>query len=161
VTRAVLVSPAGGVHNQPLARAIRQLAKDGLREPPAMMQVAAPDYVRFGIPSTVRLFTALTRFPTLERMYALRIPTLVVIGDRDPLMPGPARVKELSRRTENHLLLVVIEGAAHAINFSHPDELAHAIRSFMADRPIVDDPDAPGVARTYELYRGSLHPPAL
>ena len=33
--RAVLVSPAGGLHNQPLQRAIRQLARDGVREPTA------------------------------------------------------------------------------------------------------------------------------
>ncbi|NQX33645.1 alpha/beta fold hydrolase [Herbiconiux sp. VKM Ac-2851] len=159
VERAVLVSPAGGVHNQPLRRAIRQLAQDGVREPPTMVRVAAPDYLRFGVPSTVRLFRALTGFPMVERMTALHIPTLVVIGDRDPLMPGPARVRELSRRTDNHILLVVIEGAAHAINFSHPDELAHVIRLFMADRPIVDDPASPGIARAYELYRGTLHPP--
>ena len=32
--RAVLVAPAGGMHNQPLQRAMRQLVPDGLREPP-------------------------------------------------------------------------------------------------------------------------------
>lgn len=160
VERAVLVSPAGGVHNQPLRRAIQQLARDGTREPRSMMQVAAPDYLRFGIPSTLRLFQALTQYPTLERMLELRIPTLVVLGSRDPLMPGPARVRELSRRTENHVLLVVIEGAAHAINFSHPGELSNVIRLFMANRPIVDDPESPGRARSYEIYRGALHPVA-
>src|SRR6478735_6922110 len=34
--RAVLVSPAGGLHTQPLARAVGQLAQDALREPPSM-----------------------------------------------------------------------------------------------------------------------------
>ena len=29
IERAVLVSPAGGLHNQPLRRAMGQLAKDG------------------------------------------------------------------------------------------------------------------------------------
>ena len=32
--RAVLVSPAGGINNQPLRRAVGQLAHDGVREPP-------------------------------------------------------------------------------------------------------------------------------
>ena len=32
----------GGVHNQPLHRAIRQLARDGLREPVRLMNVAFP-----------------------------------------------------------------------------------------------------------------------
>jgi pimeloyl-ACP methyl ester carboxylesterase len=156
--RAVLVSPAGGVHNQPLRRAMRQLARDGTREPVGMIRVAAPDYLRFGVPSTVRMFRALTRYPSLDRLLALKIPTLVVIGDRDPLMPGPARVREVASRTENHVLVVVIEGAAHAINFSNPGELAHVIRQFMADQAISDDPDEPGYSRYYEIHRGALHP---
>jgi len=158
--RAILVSPAGGVHNQPLRRAIGQLARDGGREPPRMARVATPDYLRFGVPSTFKMFRALTQYPSLERLLELRIPTLVVIGDRDPLLPGAARVKEVAGRTDNHVLVVMIEGAAHAINFSHPGELAHLIRLFMADQPIVDDPDSPGTSHVYEIHRGTHHPPA-
>jgi pimeloyl-ACP methyl ester carboxylesterase len=157
--RAILVSPAGGLHNQPLRRAIGQLARDGGREPPRMMTVATPDYLRFGVPSTFKMFHALTQYPSLERLLALQIPTLVVIGDRDPLLPGPARVQEIAGRTDNHVLVVTIEGAAHAINFSHPGELSHVIRLFMADQPIVDDPDSPGHSKVYEIHRGTYHPP--
>jgi len=154
IDRAVLVSPAGGVRNQPLPRAALQLAQDGLREPTRMLRVAVPDYLRFGVPSTVRLFRALTRFPSLDRLLALRVPTLVVLGDRDPLMPTPQRVRTIATRVENPTVIVVIEGAAHAINFSHPGELSHVIRLFMADQPVVDDPDSPGFARAYEVHRG-------
>jgi hypothetical protein len=62
--------------------------------------------------------------------------------------------------TDNRVLIVTIEGAAHAINFSHPGELAHIIRLFMEDRPIVDDPESPGHAQLYEIHRGTQHPPA-
>ncbi|CAM3603660.1 alpha/beta fold hydrolase [Occultella aeris] len=158
--RAVLVSPAGGIQNQPLRRAIGQLTKDGRREPAKMLSVATPDYLRFGVPSTVRLFRALTRYPTLERLLELSLPTLVVLGDRDPLLPGAERIREVAGQTDNHVLVVIIEGAAHAINFSHPGELAHAIRLFMRDEPIVDDPDSPGTASVYEIHRGTLHPQA-
>lgn len=158
--RAVLVSPAGGVHNQPLRRAMGQIGRDGTREPPRLMRVVTPDYLRFGVPSTVRMFRALTRYPSLERMLELRIPTLAVLGDRDPLLPSPDRVQEVAGQTDHHVLLVKIEGAAHAINFSHPGELAHLIRLFMADRAIVDDPDSPGHARLAEIHRGAHHPVA-
>ena len=157
--RAVLVAPAGGLHNQPLQRAMRQLVRDGVREPPRLVPVAVPDYLRFGVPSTLRLFRALTQYPSLDRLLSMHVPTVAVIGNRDPLMPGPERLKEVAGQTSNHAILVIIEGAAHAVNFSHPDELANVIRLFMADQPIVDDPDAPGVARTYELHRGTLTPP--
>ena len=133
---------------------MRQLARDGVREPPRLITVAVPDYLRFGVPSTLRLFRALTSYPALDRLLELQIPTLVVLGSADPLMPGPARVKEVAGQTDNSVLLVVIDGAAHAINFSHPGELANVIRQFMADQPIVDDPDSPGQARAYEIHRG-------
>jgi len=102
----------------------------------------------------------LTQYPSLERLLALRVPTLAVIGSRDPLMASPARVQEVASRTANHVLVVVIEGAAHAINFSHPGELANVIRLFMADQPIVDDPNSPGHAFSYEIHRGAHLPSA-
>jgi pimeloyl-ACP methyl ester carboxylesterase len=156
--RAVLVAPAGGLHNQPLGKALGQLAIDSVREPPSLIKVAVPDYLRFGVPSTVRLFRALTRFPSLDRLLEIHVPTLVVLGRSDPLLPGPARVKEVAGRTASSVLVVVIDGAAHAINFSHPGELANVIRQFMTDQPIVDDPNSPGHARAYEIHRGEHLP---
>jgi pimeloyl-ACP methyl ester carboxylesterase len=156
--RAILVSPAGGINNQPLPRAMRQLSHDGLREPIRLLRVAVPDYLRFGVPSTFRMFRALMQFPSLDRLLALDVPTLVVAGTRDPLMPGPARIQEVAERVEHRVVFVAIDGAAHAINFSHPGELANVIRLFMTDKPIVDDPNSPGTARAYELHRG-IHAP--
>jgi pimeloyl-ACP methyl ester carboxylesterase len=159
IDRAVLVSPAGGAQNQPLRRAIGQLAKDGGREPRKMITVATPDYLRFGVPSTFRMFKALTQYPSLQRLLELKVPTLVVMGTKDPLMPGPERIKQVVAQDQNHVLLVFLEGAAHAINFSHPRELAHVIRRFMDDRPITDVPGTAG-AHVFEIYRGTYHPVA-
>ena len=89
VHRLVLVSPAGGVQNQPLPRALGQLALDVVRESPRMVPVALPDYVRFGPLNGLRLFRELTLFPSLERLLHTPVPTLAVLGGRDPLMPHP------------------------------------------------------------------------
>jgi pimeloyl-ACP methyl ester carboxylesterase len=156
VDRAVLVSPAGGRANQPLARGVRQLAADGLREPPALLGAAVPDYVRFGPVNTVRLFHAMTRYPTLDRFLALGRPTLAVLGSRDSLLPPRARVEEVARASPPHVSVAVILGAAHAINFSHPGELSHLIRCWMEDRPITDDPDEPGVSRAVVVGRTNV-----
>jgi pimeloyl-ACP methyl ester carboxylesterase len=153
VEAMVLVSPAGGVQNQPLTRALGQLARDGLRETPRMARVAVPDYVRFGPLSALRLFHQLTVFPSLERLLHAPVPALAVLGSRDPLMPGPSRVIEVARMSPEHVTVVVIHGAAHAINFSHPGELANVISSWLDGREIVDDPDQPGDARVFEIPR--------
>lgn len=159
IDRAVLVSPAGGFYNQPLRRAIRQLSSDAPREPFRMAGVAVPDYARFGIPSTTRMFRALMQYPTLQRLLEMHIPTLVVLGQRDPLLPHAHRVNEVASQTDSHVLVVLMEGAAHAINYSHPAQLAHVIRLFMDDRPIANDPEWPDDIRLYEVHRGKNHPP--
>ena len=51
------------------------------------------------------------------------------------------------------MTVVLIEGAAHAINFSHPGELAGVISAWIEGREIVDDPDQPGHARVLQLPR--------
>ena len=72
--------PAGGVHNQPMSRALGQLARDVLRERTTMFPVALPDYVKFGPLNGLRLFRQLTRFPSLERLLRTPVPTLAVLG---------------------------------------------------------------------------------
>lgn len=158
VAALVLASPAGGVHNQPFARALTQLARDAVRESPAMARTAVPDYLRFGPVATLQLFSELVRFPSLERMLRTPVPTLAVVGTRDPLMPPPARVREVGRLTPPHVDVVVLEGAAHAMNFSHPGELSHAISCWLDGREITDDPDSPGVARVLHLRRREAEP---
>lgn len=133
---AVLVSPAGGVHSQPLVRAIGQMARDGFREPPRMMKVAVPDYVRFGPINALRLFHAMTQFPALERLLEMQVPTLGILGEHDPLLPNQKRVNEVAPMTTPTTSIVRLRKAAHAINYSHPEPLAEVIRRFVTDVPL-------------------------
>ena len=129
----VLVSPAGGVHNQPMSRALGQLTRDVLRESTRMFPVALPDYVKFGPLNGLRLFRELTHFPSLERLLSTPVPTLAVLGLRDPLMPSPDRVREVARQAPEHLTVAIVDRAAHAVNFSHPRELAGVIGAWLDD----------------------------
>ena len=142
VQALVLVSPAGGVHNRPLRRALSQLAWDAFRESPRMIRVALPDYVRFGPLNGLRLFHELTLFPSLERLVHTPVPTLAVLGGRDPLMPSPDRVREVARAAPAHLTVALVEKAAHAMNFSHPEELAGLIAAWL-EAPLVDGTNLP------------------
>lgn len=130
--RAVFVSPAGGPNNQPLLRALGQMALDGVREPVGMVPIAVRDYLRFGLVAGFRLFRAMTRFPTLERLRNLTVPTLVVAGDRDPLV-NVERVHVFSGLP--HVRAVVVPGA-HALNFSAPDLIAALVDAHISGAPL-------------------------
>lgn len=132
---AVLVSPAGGVNNQPLARAIGQMARDSIREPLSMVPIAVRDYLHFGPIAGFSLFRAMTRFPTLERVRHLDVPTLVVAGERDPLV-NVGRVHVFSGLP--HVRVVVVPGA-HALNFSAPELIAALVDAHMTQAPLQGD----------------------
>jgi pimeloyl-ACP methyl ester carboxylesterase len=154
VAGIVLASPAGGMHNQPLPRALGQLMRDALRESPAMIRVVMPDYLRFGPLNALQLFSELMRFPSLERILRTPVPTLAVLGSRDPLMPPLWRVREVGRLAPPQVTIAVIDGAAHAMNFSHPGELAHVIGCWLDGRDITDNPEQPGTARILRVDTG-------
>jgi pimeloyl-ACP methyl ester carboxylesterase len=104
-----------------------------LREKAAMLPVAVPDYVRFGPVNGLRLFRELTRYPSLERLLGTPVPTLAVLGGRDPLMAPPARVRKIARQSPEHLSVALVPKAAHALNYSHPEELAGTIELWLDD----------------------------
>jgi pimeloyl-ACP methyl ester carboxylesterase len=145
VDRAIFVGPAGGEYNLPIRRGIVQLTLAALREPFAMAPIAGEDYVRYGPVASIDLMKSMLRYPTARRLAGMRMPVLAVIGSRDPLISETWLLDKAT--TVPHVTAVVIEGAAHAINFSHPDQLANVVRSWMAGRPITDDPTARGRVR--------------
>ena len=153
VHRLVLVSPAGGVQNQPLPRALCQLALDVVRESPSMVPVALPDYLKFGPVNGLRLFHDLTLFPSLERLLHTPVPTLAVLGGRDPLMPPPSRVREVGRLAPEHVTVALVERAAHAVNFSHPEELATVVEAWLDGALLASGASLPTGVRVVHVRR--------
>ena len=134
--RAVLVSPAGGPNNQPMARAVRQMIFDAPREPVGLVPIAVADYLRFGFVQGWDLFKSMTAYATLDHLRNLRVPTLVIAGLRDPLV-DIERVHVFSGLP--HVDAVAVSGA-HALNFSRPELIAWLIDAFMEGRPYVAPP---------------------
>ena len=147
VERAVLVSPAGGPNNQPLGKAIGQMAMDGLREPPSMLPIATRDYLRFGALRSLSLFAAMTRYPTLERLPLLVVPTLVIAGLRDPLV----RIANAPRlAVVPHIDAVTVPGA-HALNYSDPQLIAELIEAHIAGEPLATETGRRSVVRVVSV----------
>jgi pimeloyl-ACP methyl ester carboxylesterase len=132
IERAVLVSPAGGPNNQPIGRALGQMAVDSLREPLSMVPIAVRDYLRFGVWQGLSLFKAMTRYPTLERLRNLLVPTLVIAGDRDPLV----RIDRASVFAGLPYVDAVKVPGAHALNYSSPELIAALIEAHLAGQPL-------------------------
>jgi pimeloyl-ACP methyl ester carboxylesterase len=131
LTRAVLVGPTrdpsiGG----PLRHTLR-LALDAPLERPALIGVAVRDYLRAGPKLMYRLFGEALRHREEDQLRHLGVPTLIVRGQRDPICTQ-GWVEQINRLVPTSRL-VVIDGAAHAVNFSAAPQLARAIRTFLAD----------------------------
>ncbi len=131
----VFVSPAGGPNNQPLARALGQLALDGVREPFDLAPIAGRDYLRFGVVRSLSLFRAMTRYPTIARLSLLDRPVLLVIGRRDPLVDTD-RVQHLFE--SRHKVSAVIIDGAHALNFTHPGTVARLVSAQLNGAPLAE-----------------------
>lgn len=153
VERAVMVGLAGGRFNRPLAKAVWQLARDGLAEPPQLLPVVAPDYLRYGPARALKMFSLMTRFPIYERFMAIDVPTMIVIGSEDPLHPPWQRIGRVIDAIPPTMSVVLFQGAAHAINFSHPRELASAIRQYMDGEEVRMDAANPDGLPVLELKR--------
>jgi pimeloyl-ACP methyl ester carboxylesterase len=149
IERAVFISPAGGPNNRPMHRALRQMALDGLREPPALVPIAVRDYLRFGLSRGLSLFGAMTRYPTLERLELLAAPTLVIAGARDPLVRID-RIRVLAERP--HVRAVKVPGA-HALNFSAPHLVAALIEAYLNGSPL----SSPGTLADVEVLDVPKH----
>jgi pimeloyl-ACP methyl ester carboxylesterase len=132
IDRAVMVSPAGGQTNRPLPRALLQMMRDAPREPLAMLPIAMRDYLHFGVWRSLALFRAMTRYPTLERLPHLVVPTLVIVGNRDPLVRTD-RAHVLS--VLPHVDAVQVLGA-HALNFSKPEVVAALVTAHHRGEPL-------------------------
>ena len=123
------------------------MALDGLREPPSMVPIAVRDYLRFGVLQSLSLFKAMTRYPTLERLSNLVVPTLVIAGVRDPLVRLD-RAHVLSAIP--HITAVKVPGA-HALNFSSPQLIAELIEAHISDQPLIAESGPRSLAEIVEI----------
>ncbi len=88
-----------------------------------------PDGV--GLGHLVGAMRTLNADPLTERLKGLRVPTLIVVGDRDFLGAGGSVI--LSRTIEGSELDIV-EGRRHGIFLEDPDWVAERVRRFCRER---------------------------
>lgn len=136
VSRLVMQGPTIDPSARKAYRQLSRLFVDGLVEPPSLLPVVTRDYLKCGYQRIAGTLRHSLEDPIEENLPNIHVPALVVRGARDPIVPqrwaeDAARMLPLGR-------LIVMPTAAHAINFSHPVELARIIRDFLT----ADDAEA-------------------
>ena len=78
---------------------------------------------------TIGDFTACDGFDVMDRIGQVRLPVLVIVGEDDELTPP--KYAEFLARAIPGARLARIPRAGHYVSLEQPDEVNHAIRSFL------------------------------
>jgi 2-hydroxy-6-oxonona-2,4-dienedioate hydrolase len=133
IPRLVLVGPTIDRQARSLGRQAARLALDSVREPVGLLLLETVDYVQHIRKSGVAAFVEMVRDPVERNLSHVSAPTLVVRGDRDPIVPRTWAEEVAATLPRGRL--VEVPGAAHAVNYNAPDALTRLILDFLHDRP--------------------------
>lgn len=130
VDRLVLVAPAGIPGRSPLGSVV-PLAAALLRAGPLFLPRLAADTLRSGPPTVLVAALRVLSDDVRPELTAVRAPTLLLWGERDPLLP-PAHAEEFLAALPA-ARLELIPGAAHVPMLERPDEVSRAVLAFLRD----------------------------
>lgn len=129
VERIVLQGPSTDSHARSALIQIARWAACGLYEPWSIIPVIFQDYIRAGARAFVDTYRFMLADRIEEQLQRVHVPTLVVAGANDTIVP---------RRWAEELVSVIpcgelkiLPGCAHALNFSAPLELVRVALPFL------------------------------
>ena len=131
VVALVLVGPTADPAGRWIPRLVGRAALDVFREAPSLYPIIVSEYLKAGVVRTWRTLVHLVEDRPEDRLGEVRVPTLVVRGAEDVIVPA-SWAEEVARRLPQGRLLTV-EGAAHAVNYGAPARLAAAVRALVAE----------------------------
>jgi len=129
IERMILVGPTMDPQALTAHQEIGRWLHNLLYEPKHLYPIVFYDFLRCG----VRRVATTLRYGLEDRIDKhlphIPVPTLVVRGSRDTVVPQ--RWVEEATRLLPDGQLIVIEGAAHDVNYNAPKQLAHCVRDFI------------------------------
>ena len=129
VRQLVLVAPAGVPAGRRLVGYVGPLATTARRSSPRFLRVLAADALRAGPRRLLRTSRDLLADDLRADLRSVTVPTLVVWGEHDELVPR-AHAHVFERELAN-ARLVVIPGARHVPMVERPREFEDALLSFL------------------------------
>ena len=129
IERLVLAAPTIDDAERSVSKELERLLRDVPRERPSLAPIVAGDYLKAGLGRVLRTLRYALADRIEDRLPSLDVPTLVVRGGRDPVVSEPWTEKVC--RLLPHGRLAVVPRAAHALQWSHPCELADLLKPFL------------------------------
>jgi pimeloyl-ACP methyl ester carboxylesterase len=125
VSGLILTGPTWDPGAASVAEQFVRLLADSYRELPSLVPVALLDYARRGPRQILAAARAMLRHPMLERLGQVAAPVVIVRGSRDPIC-GQVWAEQAAAAPPDGRL-VVFDGAAHAVDWSHPAAVAQIV----------------------------------
>jgi pimeloyl-ACP methyl ester carboxylesterase len=132
---------------QQIGRWLRNARSERLSQVPLSVR----DYWQCGPRRLIGTFRYALEDRIEEKLPHVRVPTLVVRGGKDPIVPQ--RWCEEAVRLLPQGQLAVIPGAGHTVNYNSPVELARLVRAFVGVQDQQPGREVPSVAASEETPR--------
>jgi pimeloyl-ACP methyl ester carboxylesterase len=129
IDRMVLQGPTPDPHARSIPAKLILFSLTIVFERWSIVQVAVRDYFRCGLRRYMETFRAMIAYEMRERLPHIHAPALVVRGTRDLVITSVAAREVADLLVDGEL--VIVQGAAHGMNYSHPDALVEAILPFL------------------------------
>jgi 2-hydroxy-6-oxonona-2,4-dienedioate hydrolase len=129
VERAVLQGPTMDPLGRSVPRQVGRFLLDVPREPLSLIPIELLDYLSVGTRRAWRTFRYALEDRIEKKLPNMRVPTLVVSGSRDPIVPQHWAKEVVDLLPMGRLC--VIPGAAHAANYGWAAEFARVIQAFL------------------------------
>jgi 2-hydroxy-6-oxonona-2,4-dienedioate hydrolase len=129
VDRLVFQGPTIDPEARTLTRQFVRLIRNSRTESPGLGLLMAKDYWNAGIRRIIATVTMALKDRIEERLPRIDAPTLVVRGERDPLVPQAWA--ETVARLLPHGQLRTIPGCGHTINYTAPGEFVDVMLPFL------------------------------
>jgi 2-hydroxy-6-oxonona-2,4-dienedioate hydrolase len=129
ISRAILMGPTVDPQARTAYQQIGRWLLNAPREPPSLFSIVVRDYLDAGFRCFVLTFRYALQDHIEEHLPYVWVPTLVVRGGYDNIVPQ--RWAEEETRLLPQGQLVVIPRAAHDVNYDSPVELTRVVRAFM------------------------------
>jgi pimeloyl-ACP methyl ester carboxylesterase len=131
VERLALAAPTIDDTGRSVPRELLRLLWDVPREPLSIVPVVVGDYFRAGLGRALRTLRYALADRIEEKLPALRVPTLVLRGERDPVVSERWTERVCGLLPAGRL--AVIPKAAHALHWSASREVADLLIPFLGE----------------------------